>query len=227
MVTNAGAKKKLTREESKAATRQRLLDAGYRLLMEEGITSLSMNRVSKLAGIAQPSFYTHFANLTELIDELVLRLKDEFLYPIQKALIAIFSMPEREDKSVVLHRLYLMLLEAFIGNNFIMKQSLERHQPDSVFGQHIQSFYVDLKAEWLTFLTQNFSEDIADEEKVKFSMAIDCLFAMIETLVMGLIRNDYTDKETAINILTEFTIQHFGELIDNSYEYIRQSQGHA
>ncbi len=212
----------MTREESKAATRQRLLDAGYRLIMEEGITALSMNRVSKLAGIAQPSFYTHFANLDELIDELALRLKAEFLYPIQKALIAIFSMPDRENNATVLRRLYLMLIEAFIGNGFLMKQAVERHQTDSIFGQHIQSFYTDLKAEWLSFLTQNFTEEISSEEKERFSMAIDCLFSMIETLVMGLTRNNYQNKEMIIDILTDFTIQHFGALIDNSYEYIQK-----
>lgn len=209
-------KKKLTRSESKAATRQRLLDAGYRLVMEEGITALTMNKVTKQAGIAQPSFYTHFSNLAELIDEIAQRLKREFLFPSQQALIATFSMPNREEKSVVIRRMYRLLVEGLFVNGFLMQQALERHQSNSVFGQHIQSFYSDLKLEWLSFLTKNADSEIPQQALVRYSMAIDCLFSMTETLVLGLARGEYNDKNTIIDILTEFTINQFGELIDNN-----------
>ena len=209
-------KKKLTRSEGKAATRQRLLDAGYLLIMEEGITALSMNKVTKQAGIAQPSFYTHFSNLAELIDEIAQRLKREFLFPAQQALIATFNMPNREDKSVVLRRMYRFLVEGLFANGFLMQQALERHQTNSVFGQHIQSFYIDLKSEWLAFLSNNADSEFTQEEQERYSMAIDCIFAMMETLVMGLTRGEYKDKDAIIDIMTVFTINQFGELIDNN-----------
>jgi len=216
MIKKPIAQKKLTRSESKAATRQRLLDAGYRLILSEGIKALSMNKVTKEAGIAQPSFYTHFSNLAELIDEIAEKLKQEYLYPAQQALIATFQMPNREDKSVVLQRLYRMLVEGLFVNGFLMQQALERHQTHSVFGQHIQSFYVDLKFEWVAFLTRNTTTEIPQATLERYSMAIDCLFAMMETLVMGLSRGEYQNKEAIIDILTEFTITHFGELIDTN-----------
>lgn len=208
--------KKLTRIESKAATRQRLLDAGYRLILDEGITALSMNKVTKLAGIAQPSFYTHFNNLADLIDEIAIKLKQDFLYPAQKALIATFNTDSKEDKSVVLRRLYRLLIEGLFANSFLMQQALERHQANSTFGRHIQSFYIDLKSEWLSFLTQNASTNISDAQRERYSMAIDCLFAMTESLVLGLSRGEYENRDAIIDILTEFTLMHFGELIDSS-----------
>ena len=207
-------KKKLSRVESKAATRQRLLDAAYRLILEEGITAVSMNRVTKLAGIAQPSFYTHFNNLAGLIDELAVKIKNDLLYPVQKALITTFTMEGAEDKSIVLERLYRMLIEGLFANNFLMQQALERHQTNSLFGKHIQSFYVDLKSEWLNFLIKNSITDIPITQQEHYSMAIDCIFAMSESLVLGLSRGEYQNKDNVINILTEFTITHFGELID-------------
>jgi len=207
-------KKKLSRVESKAATRQRLLDAAYRLILEEGINAVSMNRVTKLAGIAQPSFYTHFNNLAALIDELATNIKNDLLYPMQQALVATFTMEGIEDKSVVLERLYRMLVEGLFANNFLMQQSLERHQTNSLFGQHIQSLYVDLKSEWLKFLIQNSIEDVPSIQQERYSMAIDCIFAMSESLVLGLCRGEYQSRDSVVEILTEFTITHFGELID-------------
>jgi len=207
-------KKKLSRVESKAATRQRLLDSAYRLILEEGITAVSMNRVTKLAGIAQPSFYTHFNNLAGLIDELAIKIKKDLLFPMQQALVATFTMEGIEDKSIVLERLYRLLVEGMFANNFLMQQALERHQPNSLFGQHIQSFYVDLKSEWLKFLIQNSINDVSAVQQERYSMAIDCIFAMSESLVLGLSRGEYQNKDNVIHILTEFTNTHFGELID-------------
>lgn len=216
MTTPQKSKRKLTRLESKAATRQRLLDAGYRLILEDGITAISMNKVTKLAGIAQPSFYTHFDNLADFIDEIAIKLKQDYLYPAQQALINTFSIESLDDKAVVLRRLYQMLVEGLFANNFLMQQALERHQVNSLFGKHIQTFYIDLKSEWLTFLSTNAAKEFTAAQRERYSMAIDCLFAMTESLVLGLSRGEYQDKDAIIDILTEFTITNFGELIDDS-----------
>jgi TetR/AcrR family transcriptional regulator of autoinduction and epiphytic fitness len=48
------------REVAKAQTRRGLLKSALQLYSREGAQGLSMNKVAKGAGIAQPSFYNHF-----------------------------------------------------------------------------------------------------------------------------------------------------------------------
>jgi AcrR family transcriptional regulator len=60
-----------SRKEAKAETRQRLLDAALTVLDDEGDSALTTMRVTKLAGIAQSSFYVHFADVDDLLRQLV------------------------------------------------------------------------------------------------------------------------------------------------------------
>src|SRR4026207_350592 len=57
----------LSRDESKAITRQRLLDAAARLRGEVGYGGLSPGAVARAAGVAQPTFYVHFRDMDDLL----------------------------------------------------------------------------------------------------------------------------------------------------------------
>ena len=57
----------LSRDESKAITRQRLLHAAARLLGEVGYGGLSTGAVARAAGVAQPTFYVHFRDMDDLL----------------------------------------------------------------------------------------------------------------------------------------------------------------
>ena len=54
------------RDLAKAQTRRALLKSALHLYSQEGAQGMSMNKVAKGAGIAQPSFYNHFASLDAL-----------------------------------------------------------------------------------------------------------------------------------------------------------------
>jgi AcrR family transcriptional regulator len=68
------------RQAAKADTRQRLLAAAWAILDEHGEAALTTGRVAEAAGIAQSSFYVHFAGIDDLmatLSELVTaRLRD-------------------------------------------------------------------------------------------------------------------------------------------------------
>src|SRR5262245_58511275 len=57
----------LSRDESKAITRKRLLDGAARLLGEVGSGGLSTSAVARAAGVAQPTFYVHFRDMDDLV----------------------------------------------------------------------------------------------------------------------------------------------------------------
>jgi AcrR family transcriptional regulator len=61
----------LSRREAKAVTRKRLLNAAMAILDDEGDAGLTTVAITGRAGIAQSSFYGHFADVDELLHALV------------------------------------------------------------------------------------------------------------------------------------------------------------
>lgn len=56
---------------SRAATRQRILEAGTALFAREGLHAVSSARIAKAAGVAAGTFYLHFRDKKELFREIV------------------------------------------------------------------------------------------------------------------------------------------------------------
>jgi AcrR family transcriptional regulator len=73
------------RDLAKAKTRHALLKSALQLYSLEGACGMSMNKIAKGAGIAQPSFYNHFDSLEGLQQELGAQLKDNYLSPMRVA----------------------------------------------------------------------------------------------------------------------------------------------
>ncbi len=66
-MTELMARKRLTREESRAQTRERLLAAGKELFIKVGFDAVSLEEVAETAGYSRGAFYSNFANKDELI----------------------------------------------------------------------------------------------------------------------------------------------------------------
>ena len=63
----------LRRHVAKAVTRRRLLDAALEILDQDGLAAMTTIRVTRLAGLSQSSFYVHFADMDDLLHNLVTR----------------------------------------------------------------------------------------------------------------------------------------------------------
>jgi AcrR family transcriptional regulator len=66
-MTELMARKRLSREESRAQTRERLLDAGKEVFIKVGIDAASLEEVAETAGYSRGAFYSNFANKDELV----------------------------------------------------------------------------------------------------------------------------------------------------------------
>jgi AcrR family transcriptional regulator len=62
---------KLSRAERNEETRQRLFDAATKVVGQYGYAEASVARITELAGVAQGTFYNHFENRQELLDQLL------------------------------------------------------------------------------------------------------------------------------------------------------------
>src|ERR1700716_3855888 len=64
-------KRRLTREERQAQTRQELLDAAARVFVKRGFTGASVEEISAEAGYTRGAFYSNFRSKNELFVELL------------------------------------------------------------------------------------------------------------------------------------------------------------
>ncbi len=60
-------RKRLTREESRAQTRERLLDAALESFVRDGIESTSIEEVAEAAGYSRGAFYSNFESKDQLL----------------------------------------------------------------------------------------------------------------------------------------------------------------
>jgi AcrR family transcriptional regulator len=70
-------RKRLTREESRARTRERLLDAAAELFAERGVIGTSVEQIAERAGFTRGAFYGNFADKHDLVRELLQRRTEQ------------------------------------------------------------------------------------------------------------------------------------------------------
>lgn len=66
-------RKRLTREQSRAETRQRLLDSAYELISRNGVEAVAIEEIAESAGYSRGAFYSNFESKEELLMELLER----------------------------------------------------------------------------------------------------------------------------------------------------------
>ncbi|TWB56907.1 TetR/AcrR family transcriptional regulator [Bradyrhizobium sacchari] len=62
---------KLNRVERNAWTKQKIFDAATKIVGKHGYAEASVARITEQAGVAQGTFYNHFENRQELLDQLL------------------------------------------------------------------------------------------------------------------------------------------------------------
>ncbi|WMD18123.1 TetR/AcrR family transcriptional regulator [Achromobacter seleniivolatilans] len=67
------SKIRLTREQSRDQTRQRLLDAAQSIFLSKGFVSASVEDIAELAGYTRGAFYSNFGSKSELFLQLLRR----------------------------------------------------------------------------------------------------------------------------------------------------------
>ncbi|MBB5465893.1 AcrR family transcriptional regulator [Paraburkholderia sp. Clong3] len=99
-------RQRLTREQSKDQTRERLLDAAQAIFMKKGFVAASVEDIAAAAGYTRGAFYSNFRSKTELFLELLRRDHEA----MQAGLHAIFeSAASREEMEARVLRYYSSL----------------------------------------------------------------------------------------------------------------------
>lgn len=201
----------LSRQASKEQTRQRLIQAAHKLLLEKGLAGLSMNQITRKAGIAQPSFYNHYSNLNELIIDVRKRMAERYLTPLQTYFV---NMIERWRSTQNHDRETLRSLnEDYLSYNFdillrdiqIFKVVLaDYHDQSSPVQGELGKVIDDINLAWCDFLMQLATENQLIIPQDKLRLYVDSLSALSHQLVLGCDQGRY-QKQQAVRVLTQLS----------------------
>jgi len=195
------------RDLAKAQTRRALLKSALHLYSQEGAQGMSMNKVAKGAGIAQPSFYNHFASLDALQSELSEQLKDNYLSSMRMAWVSMlkdYDALTKEDFNQRCEQCLNMIFDsAFQNINLFQRLIEDRPRLTSTLNNNTQSLgnlITQIQSEWTEIFIQGLMLSGRTFEHSDVNLGVDMATAQVHELILGCHQKRYS-REQAIAIL--------------------------
>lgn len=191
-----------TRTASKAATRQRLLDAALEILDEEGDAGLTTVNVTRRAGIAQSSFYVHFSDMDDLLRQLIEEVWRDRGRSSRAARQRYRSQRER-DRARDTFR--VPLVEQLAHPDIFRLVLRSRLDPSSPLGEWTRSVLEANRSGLEADLAEQGVPHTTAAEKRKLAMIADGLIALTDALALGHLEGRYPDLEEVVDVLLLFS----------------------
>ncbi len=201
--------RRLSREESKLITRRRLLEAGSRLLGEQGYGALSASQVARAAGVAQPTFYVHF----ESKDDLVLTLARETLSELRAALSEARRRAASGRDPDALRDTFRIPLETLIAHPELFRLYIqESHQPSSPFAEHARELSRELVDDLVEDLIAAGAPCGTRASADRLRLAAEGMITLTQSFGLAYLDGRYTDLDQIVDTLTSFALGALGGL---------------
>jgi AcrR family transcriptional regulator len=203
------------RQQAKASTRKALKKSALKLYCSQGISGVSMNKVAKGAGIAQPSFYNHFSNLDELLSELRSELTQRYMEPLRRAVVEMLSNVDQLSPSQFkqYNRQLLTLIFAAAFENITLFQRLIQDRPrfvDQTGG--LAGMLLEIQNEWALVLRQGLKISGRCVPEHDLYLYLDSTSAQVHELILGCHEGRYS-QEQAIETLSINISKIFNDLL--------------
>ncbi len=193
------------RERAKANTRRKLLNSALQLYSCEGAQGLSMNKVAKGAGIAQPSFYNHFDSLEALQVELCAELKYSYLSPMRSAWIALLkdfdSLTDELLEQKCQQGLMMIFTSAFENIELFQHLIEDRPRFSEQRNRGLGGLINQLHDEWVDIFSQGLLLSGRTFSSADANLLVDMYAAQVHELILGCHEKRYS-REQAILILS-------------------------
>jgi AcrR family transcriptional regulator len=198
--------KTLTREESKAITRRRLVEAALRLTSQSGGRSLTASRVAREAGVAQPTFYVHFRDLDDLLEAVAEVQIEGLRRDFQKARNRIdMAALARGDRSEALREAFRVPLQTILSRPVEFRVYVqERAHGETPLARHCRQIDDELRRDLMADLRTLERYAGRGRSDLELVMLADGLIALTEALGLGCLDGRYTNVEQAVDVLVDF-----------------------
>ena len=201
----------LTRKASKARTRSRLLAAALRILDEEGETALTTTNVTAQAGIAQSSFYAHFADMQELLHYLIEDLSHQRLLNTRAARGEWQSAPADLQRA---RETFRTPIAHSIAHPRVLRLLIRsRTDRTTPLGDWSRRIFEENRTALVEDLIRGGMVIRSEADRRRAEMVADGIIAISESLMLGHLEGRYPDIEEIIDTLMMFSHGYF-PLID-------------
>jgi TetR/AcrR family transcriptional regulator of autoinduction and epiphytic fitness len=184
--------------------------------MSEGLQGLSMNKISKTAGIAQPSFYNHYASVDELIIEVRETLKARYLPSLQEKFVAIANELKQGDQHDIrtLSQRYLEINMTVLLKNVPLFRIIlaDYHHPDNPAKGELGQIISDINQSWVELIRKLANANGIPIKDAPLQLYVDSISALVHSLVLGIADGKYTQEAAVASValmsqslITEFT----------------------
>lgn len=208
------------RELAKAKTRRALLKSALQLYSLEGASGMSMNKIAKGAGIAQPSFYNHFDSVEALQSELSRQLKDNYLSPMRKAWADMLgdypTLSRAAFNQRCQHCLTLIFTAAFQNIRLFQRLLEDSLRFDlRVEDKGLASLFTDIREEWTKIFIQGLQSAKCSFKTFEVYLCVDSASAQVHELILGCYQGRYSQQQAIAMLCKNFDGLFGGFFINN------------
>lgn len=198
-------KSETKRELAKANTRHALLKSALQLYSVEGAFGMSMNKIAKGAGIAQPSFYNHFDSLEALQQVLSEQLKDNYLSPMRMAWVDMlkdYPTLSKADFNQRCQQCLTLIFDAAFQNITLFQRLIEDSLrfDSKIERKGLESLITEIREEWTKIFIQGLQSAKCSFEESDIHLCVDIAAAQVHELILGCHQQRYL-RQQAIEML--------------------------
>lgn len=202
----------LSREEAKFITRMRLLKGALHLLTREGYASLTASKVSRVAGIAQPSFYVHFRDKDDLLETLAREKFGTLRASLRDTRARLAIQGESawlQSLSFIagIRETFRISLDALLADPELFRLYVgERNEPNSPLGRYARELAADLHRELVEDLVRIGAPVSTEEQREHLEMAACGMISLTENLGMELLNGRFRNRDRILDMLVTFAL---------------------
>jgi TetR/AcrR family transcriptional regulator, fatty acid biosynthesis regulator len=191
-----------TRAESKALNRRLLLDVALAILDEEGESGLTTTAITRRAGMAQSSFYSHFADM----DDLLVQLIDERFAEHARARGKVPRRPRDQPLDAEAFRQSVRNgIEVNAAHPALFKLMLRsRLDRSSRTGERSRKWLADAWAATRHDLIARGVPASTEAEKEQVALLAEGFTALVRSFTLGYIDGRHTDLEQILDVVVLF-----------------------
>ncbi len=177
----------LTRRESTAVVRRRLLTAAVDLLRAEGATAATTGRIARGAGLAQASFYAHFRDRDACLEAAATEIGEHVLARLRGALLPI----DGRDLRGSIRRVYAALLDVFLGDRELTLLFIaHRADPSSPLGVGLRNSLGRARADLITAIRLYGVRPSAAEAACYAEILVSVMLGLAESVLTGRVERE-------------------------------------
>lgn len=192
-------------------TRQRLIDGALALARSEGLTALTTGRIAAQAGLAQSSFYVHFADRASCLREMGDVVGHQILDRIRSAQQALFAGLAGGDLQKANRAFHAAIFDALLADKELVEVFLKlRRETASPAGEGLHQLEKSARDRVINDMTsigldRAFGDDLG--------VFLDAVFGLIFGLTEGLLDGRNPDKDRAIDMVARMTYPVLSEAV--------------